>query len=763
MMYRMTAVAACAAACEILSAEGINWEPLREPGGGGCIVSVEVSPHNPEHIIASGDMLGAAVSFDGGDSWNPCFGFPAYEMCSSTFHPQRTNEVWMGTCMGPFKSTDGGRSWVSRRSGMPEVKPWTYSVIVEKIIFDPADSSRMLAFGGSSRRWNTADTFGWIWESTDGGETWKHIGTLSEKGFSKTDRGKGANIVWASFVPGKRGCVELLADGAGWWQSEDSGATWKKRTPAGITGGITGVTFHPQNPDIVWATTANTRSGDKFVPGSVFKSVDGGKTFSDSSSGIRKVSSGDPNLTSWFQAASVSAAAPDELYVNDQAWNSNVIYKSTDGGETWVPSASRGGIGVDASDAVRSAFQVETACFAGVSMKLSAAPGAAGHVYGFNTEYILRTTDGGRTWDDATAFRPDPSKPEQWRGRGWNGWCSMDFGFNPFRRGQAVALAMDAGRGWISDDGLKSWRYTMGQTHPWLGGQSVGFSKDGWIYITTGHFGSGNGIQRSSDWGKTWTTLEGEKRGLPPAGWNNRKEFAGVYVHPDDGRRVWAALDGSLIVTSDGGETWTEVPGVRGANQIAGDPSAPGRFYVKTDGGILKTDDGTKFVNIGLPGANRRSRINCDSKGRVLVCQWRQGRGGVWRYSPQEGKWTRLLDDMEAFECNADPSDASRLMLVTSNDPYCEKASGNGVWISHDDGASWSRANDGLPMLRLNACAFDPFDPEFVVAGTYGMGFFKARWPSGFKPAGERAYRHSPEDDKAAEVPKPPVFKVRNG
>ncbi|MGI6735699.1 MAG: hypothetical protein ACOX3C_05975, partial [Bacilli bacterium] len=172
-------------------------------------------------------------------------------------------------------------------------------------------------------------------------------------------------------------------------------------------------------------------------------------------------------------------------------------------------------------------------------------PSKAGVVYGFNTEFILRTRDGGKTWDDATAHRPDPSKPDHWRGRGWNGWCSTDFEFNPYRQGQSVALAMDAARGWISDDGLKSWRYTMGQTHPWLGGQSVGFSEDGWIYITTGQFGSGNGIQRSADWGRTWTTLEGGRRGLPPAGWGNGKEFAGVYVHPDNGRSAWVALNGS--------------------------------------------------------------------------------------------------------------------------------------------------------------------------------------------------------------------------
>ena len=735
--------------------QDIKWEPLGEPGGGGAIVALAVSPHDSRHLISSGDMLGAGVSFDGGDSWKPCFGFPAYEMCSITFDPSRMNDVWMGTCMGPFKSIDGGRHWVSKRIGMPPVKNGGYSVIVEKVLFDPARKDRLLAFGGSSRRWNSADSFGWIWESLDNGETWKHIGTLTTDGFTSVAK-KGVNIIRASYEPGSKNKIHILADEIGWWTSEDGGRTWRRNQPTGIRGEITGVTFHPLNPKTVWVATTCFKAveSDKMLtPGGVFKSVDGGATFVESDQGIHKVATGDKNQTSWFYEVAVSAAAPDELYVNDQAWNSNVIYKSADGGETWFPVASRRGVGADQSDASRRAFQVQTACFAGVAMKLVADQSKAGTIYGFNTEFILRTKDGGKTWDDATAFRPDPAKPDNWRGRGWNGWCSMDFEFNPYRQGQSVALAMDAARGWISDDGLKSWRYTMGQTHPWLGGQSVGFSQDGWIYITTGHFGSGNGIQRSADGGKTWTTLEGEKRGLPPAGWGNGKEFAGVYVHPANGRVAWVALKGSLLNTTDGGETWSPVAGVSGANQIAGDPTKAGRFYVKTGEGVLVTEDGKTFVNIGLPGVNPRSRINCDAQGRVLVCQWRQGRGGLWRYTPKTAQWQRLLDDPEAYECKADPTDPTRLLLVTSIDPYCETASGNGVWISHDDGKSWSRANNDLPMLRLNACAFNPFDPEEIVAGTYGMGFFKARWPKTFKPVGTRTYVQGPEDSRAAAVP----------
>jgi hypothetical protein len=47
----------------------IRWTPLYEPGCGGWLTSVAVSPHNPRHVLLGGDMLGIGLSTDGGDSW----------------------------------------------------------------------------------------------------------------------------------------------------------------------------------------------------------------------------------------------------------------------------------------------------------------------------------------------------------------------------------------------------------------------------------------------------------------------------------------------------------------------------------------------------------------------------------------------------------------------------------------------------------------------------------------------------------------------
>ncbi|MBR1921764.1 MAG: hypothetical protein IJ829_07170, partial [Kiritimatiellae bacterium] len=60
----MTASTVVLAATALAGGPGaLSWRPLLEPGVGGAIVSVEVSPHDRSHLVAGGDMLGAAASF----------------------------------------------------------------------------------------------------------------------------------------------------------------------------------------------------------------------------------------------------------------------------------------------------------------------------------------------------------------------------------------------------------------------------------------------------------------------------------------------------------------------------------------------------------------------------------------------------------------------------------------------------------------------------------------------------------------------------
>ncbi len=698
----------------------IRWEPLYEPGGGGAIVSLGISPHDPGHVLSGGDMLGLGVSFDGGESWRPANkGLTSYEMATPTFHPKRANEVWTGSCMGLFKSTDGGRSWTPSRNGMPEMSGGRYSMFIEKVLFDPADDRHLIAFGGSSRRWwPQADSFGAVWHSTDGGDSWTRTGTITTNGFVTTVE-KGANIVKAFWGPTRKKNVvalHLMADHAGWFVSVDRGKTWRRRSPKGLESPLANFACHPTDSSVFWAVTkAGAKDdGGKFAPGRICKSTDGGRTFSPSDEGVRFERNANVNLTTRFRDIAVSPVDPNVLYASDASWSSSSIWGSTDGGATWRCLCAKW------MDGFR------TACYAGPACIVVPSPHAADCAYAFNSEYILRTADGGKTWIDMTARRPDPSKPDHWRGRGWNGWCSRKYVFNPHRRGESMMLAMDAGHGWHSTDGLKSWRYALGHAGPWLGANDAAFSKDGCIYIATGQRGANSGVMVSADGGGTWINRHDDACGLP-------SRDAGVYdfawVDPDNGRSAFVIMNGARYVTTDGGATWRSetVPG--GTGELAADPTTKGRFYLKTGAGVRVTEDWKTFRNLGLEGWAEGSLV-CDAKGRVLVCRGRVAREktGLWRYDPQDGSWTQLHADRLASAVAVDPTDPRRIVFLTSDMPYHDYAGAHGIFISDDDGATWAACDMGGMMRRFSCAAFDPFDPETIVVGQGGGGFIRGTW-----------------------------------
>jgi hypothetical protein len=157
--------------------------------------------------------------------------------------------------------------------------------------------------------------------------------------------------------------------------------------------------------------------------------------------------------------------------------------------------------------------------------------------------------------------------------------------------------------------------------------------------------------------------------------------------------------------------------------------------------------------------------MTVDRLGRLYVCAYHGRRGGLWRFTPtaadaKAGDWERLRDDAMLLNVAVDPGDARRLAVVANDDPYHDVCRSVGVMISADAGATWTSANDGLVMTRCQAIAFNPRDGEDVICGTQGRGFFRARWPRDFMPAGQRRY-HGTADDVAfarVNVPAAPML-----
>jgi photosystem II stability/assembly factor-like uncharacterized protein len=712
------------------SARSLVWKPLGEPGSGGWLTGFVISPHDSRRKLISGDMLGIGLSEDGGRTWQATFGLKSYECADFTWHPTDPKVVWVGTMSGPYVSLDGGRNWQERRRGFPPYGEYYYSAPVEKVLFDPADSRRLLAFGGSSRRWHSPGQPAWgaVWESRDSGGSWVRCADL------------GKNIVSAAWCSGSRRLLVAL-DGAGVWRSEDGGRTWEKSSAGLPHDNVERVIAHPKNPSVAWVSLDNYKpSQGNCLPGGVYKTTDGGKTWFAISEGLSQKRHADPNFTARYKAFAVSMSHPDVMYAADSAWDTGVIYGTKDGGRRWHPQASRGG-----SDPTHHrVYPVKTAYFAGIGGTVMAIdPGDPNAAYCLGSEHILATYDGGRTWVDAGN---DPAGNGAWRGRGFSGLCCTNFVFHPARPDDALLVAMDAGKLWRSRDGLKSWTYHGHIPDPWGGGVDAVYAGDH-IYATAGQFGRFHGILRSKDNGRTWQALGGAARGLPELHSSNAQPSA-IYARPDAPKQVWAIIAGNLYRSLDAGDTWQTVQSGRKLNWLAADPNDARRLFLSGEQGVFLTTDGGATVQY-IGGPKPATRISTDRRGRLYATSWRGARGGVWRWDGQ--RWTRLWDNGFVHHVASDPFDPTRIAVATHDHPYHDVTFATGVWISADDGKTWRQANDGLPVLRGESVTFDPHRPGRMVFGSNGRGFFVAVWQKGYLPASAPvSYVRTEEDARYA-------------
>ncbi|MDQ2688384.1 MAG: hypothetical protein M3Y28_11020, partial [Armatimonadota bacterium] len=288
-------------------ADFLHWRPLNEPGCGGWMVGMRISPHDPKRMLVTGDMLSAGLSTDGGKTFQTTLGFKTYEMGDVTWHPTDPKTVWVGTVSGPYVSHDGGLHWREKRAGMPAILGFGNSAPIEKVLFDPKDAAHLIALGGSSRRWDlhTQDTtaLGAVWESRDAGEHWKRLATLTDDGFTHDPNAKpGVNIVSGGFAAGSSQRLYVALDGHGVRVSEDGGQTWEARNDGLPHLNVERVIPHLTNPDIAFAALSNHQKADKtYEPGGVFKTTDGGKHWASISNGLRQNTGTDGNLVARYK------------------------------------------------------------------------------------------------------------------------------------------------------------------------------------------------------------------------------------------------------------------------------------------------------------------------------------------------------------------------------------------------------------------------------------------------------------------------------
>ncbi len=242
------------------------------------------------------------------------------------FHPTDTNTFWVGTPGGgAWKTTNGGASWVSMTDQLPLLS-------VSDIVFNPLNPNTVYLCTGDR---DAGDYYGiGVLKSYDGGVTWNTTGlTWTPSQF---------NVANSMVINPQDTNSLVLATTAGMYRSFNGGATFTKVD----TGIFKQVLYHPGDTSIVYATTyIDYNYYPIVVNAQIWRSMDGGTTWTKHTS----------FTTTDRITLAVTPAAPNMVLGIGSAYDPSGIssdgldgiYKSSDNGNTYTvihaPGASCSG------------------------------------------------------------------------------------------------------------------------------------------------------------------------------------------------------------------------------------------------------------------------------------------------------------------------------------------------------------------------------------------------------------------------------------
>jgi photosystem II stability/assembly factor-like uncharacterized protein len=250
--------------------------------------------------------------------------------------------VYMGAASGGvWKSTNAGTTWqaVFTKAGTPNIG--------DIAIFQPNPDIVWVGTGESCVR----NSVGWgdgIYKSTDGGKTWTNVGLrethhISEVITHPTD----PNIVYVA----AQGHLWGHTGERGIYRTRDGGRTWERLANGLPNDGRTGASdlvMDASNPNVLYAAMwERLRQPHRFDSGGpnggIFKSTDGGSTWSKLSNGLPSGPTGKIGLGIYRKDARILVAIVEHGFqpqrnspdYNDMTKLGSGIYRTEDGGASW--------------------------------------------------------------------------------------------------------------------------------------------------------------------------------------------------------------------------------------------------------------------------------------------------------------------------------------------------------------------------------------------------------------------------------------------
>lgn len=571
---------------------GLRWERLDISSGNNV---VRIHPQQPDTILAAGYAI--FTSRDQGKTWQQISRLPVQEDSFYDLEMDPSNpQILYGVTFrnGVFKSTDGGRSWTAKNSGL-QFTPVPNGFDNPQIEIDPSNGKKLYVLTASRK----------VFRSTNGGESWKtadgglrfpswvmalaidpknpnvlYAGGVVYRSFFKTTNA-GASwvemdcrcIANAISVDPKNPQIVYTAgptfstDLYGVAKTTDGGTTWKHLTvPFGVNFSIA---THPANSNLIFAGgfgTGIARSQNAGASWQVTNSSVDDRRVIDLESHHQRPGTifavGEPQAFQnrgdrWSSIPALASAWTFDLQIHPR--NPNLVVTagsypavSTDGGETW----SRKG-----------PFN---------SSRVVLDPADENQIYlafGVSGEGIAKSTDQGKSWRFINSGLTDK--------------FVTAIGIVP-GNSSTVFVGTASGKIFRSANGGNNWKNSSaGLQDTGLESIAIDPTNSNVIYAITRHF-----LYKSTNGGKTWL-----KKGDFWGGFGRS-----IRIDPGNPRTIFLPGFASLFISTDAGENWSPFDGnglgVFGMHDLLIDPSQPDRFYLGTDRGIFVY---TRKVVVGGP------------------------------------------------------------------------------------------------------------------------------------------------------------------
>jgi photosystem II stability/assembly factor-like uncharacterized protein len=652
-------------------------------------------------------------------------------------HPSAHDTMWAGSAGGGiWRTDDAGQTWAP-------VDDFMANLAVTSIIMDPNDPNLMYAGTGEGFGNMDAIRGGGLFRTTNGA-TWAHIASTGGSNWNSVNR----------LALSADGATLLAATNSGLRRSVDPGRNnWQEVLP----GPIADVKFHPTNP--LRALAGSLSSGASWV------TTDGGATWAAST-----------HSAAWGGRVELcyASAQPDIVYASVTAGNGE-IWRSSNGGRTFTKRRSRNPDG-DTANYLGDQGWYDNVIWAGDPTNPDLVI-----VGGID---LWRSTDGGHglteisTWWDPRSAHADHHAIVAHPGYDGTTNRTVFFGNDGgiYRADDVVNVGSEARVPKILGWNELNNTYGVTQFYAAAGNPTTGVIIAGAQDNGTLAFDPAKGAQ-------AWTPIFGGDGGFCCADPADPQIFYGQYVYLGLHRNT----DGATTDDTAGdryicGQFWNAAAGrwdwkpppfqiPDAFNQAALfiapftlDPNNPNRILAGGQS-LWRTNDvkapntptsGPRWARIKAPanGLISAIAISPSDSDRVWVGH---DAGEIWRtrnataanptWSLISGQGPKpIIANRFCNQILVSPHDQATVLVV-----FGGFTTGN-VWLTEDEGATWTNIGGALPTAPVRAVAVHPQNPDWFYVGTE-VGIFASE---------DRGATWSPTNEGPANVSIDDLFWINN-